>query len=60
MSPNHMCAISCAIVLLRCTRSASVVRDRKIIWSRKVTQPGFSIAPALKSGTNAWWYSPHG
>ena len=55
-----MCAISCAIVMPRSSRSASVTRERNTYWSRRVTQPGFSIAPALNSGTNAWWYSPHG
>ena len=32
-----------------------VGRARKTSSSRKVTQPGFSIAPALNSGTKAWW-----
>ncbi len=59
-SPNHMWAISCATTPARVARSAAVARDRKMNWSRRVTQPGFSIAPALKSGTNAWWYSPNG
>ena len=60
-SPNHMCAISWA------TRPGPARRarrrwpaPRKMNWSRSVTQPGFSIAPALKSGTKAWWYSPNG
>ena len=39
---------------------SGVAAPRKIIVSRKVTQPGFSIAPALNSGTNTWWYSPNG
>ena len=60
-SPNHMCAISWAMVLLRAsTWSASVAAPRKRHSSRKVTQPGFSIAPALNSGTNAWSYLPNG
>ncbi len=60
-SPNHICAISCAITYARDSRWASVTADRKIISSRKVTQPGFSIAPALNSGTKTWSYvSPNG
>ena len=55
-----MCAISCAMVLARSLRSASVARERNTSGSRNVTQPGFSIAPALNSGTKAWWYWPHG
>ncbi len=54
-SPNHMWAISWAIKPARLARSAWVARPRNSNWSRMVTQPGFSIAPALKSGTNAWW-----
>ena len=45
-----MCAISCAIVLARVSSWSGVAAPRKIIVSRKVTQPGFSIAPALNSG----------
>ena len=55
-----MCAISCAMVSSRVSRSESVTRERNTSVSRNVTQPGFSIAPALNSGTKAWWYSPHG
>ena len=55
MSPNHWCAISWAIVLARAMCLARVTRLEKTSGSRKVTQPGFSIAPALNSGTNAWW-----
>ncbi len=55
MLPNHWCAISCAIVVARAIRMPRVTRLVKISGSRKVTQPGFSIAPALNSGTNAWW-----
>jgi hypothetical protein len=53
-SPNHMCAISCTITRVRSLRSPSGTGPRKIIESRNVTQPGFSIAPALNSGTKAW------
>ena len=55
MLPNHWCAISWARVEARPIRIPRVTLDEKIIGSRKVTQPGFSIAPALNSGTNAWW-----
>ena len=54
-SPNHMCAISCTIVLARTTWWVRTTRLWKIIGSRNVTQPALSIAPALNSGTNAWW-----
>ena len=56
-----MCAISCAMV--RARMSSCVVgraAPRNSQSSRNVTQPGFSIAPALNSGTNTWWYSPNG
>ena len=59
-SPNHMCAISWAMVLERARISSRAAAPRKTYTSRKVTQPGFSIAPALNSGTNTWWYSPNG
>ena len=59
-SPNHMWAISWAMVLLRWSTSSGVAAPRKTIVSRNVTQPGFSIAPALNSGTKTWWYSPNG
>ena len=49
-SPNHMCDISCAITIARVRRSSSVTRPRGSNSSRKVTQPGFSIAPQLSSG----------
>jgi len=58
--PNHWCAISWAIVVARWIRTPRVTREVKISGSRNVTQPGFSIAPALNSGTNAWWYFPNG
>ena len=53
-SPNHMWAISCAMTIPRVCRSARVTVDGKRKSSRKVTQPGFSTAPASSSGTNAW------
>src|SRR5262245_31062977 len=60
-SPNHMWAISCRMVLARCSYSKSVTWDRKMnddsAW---VTQPKFSIAPALKSGTHSWSYLGRG
>ena len=59
-SPNHMWAHSWAMVLDRVRISSSVAWPRKRYWSRSVTQPGFSMAPALNSGTNTWWYSPNG
>src|SRR5690348_4125242 len=56
-SPNHMWASSCRIVLARCSYSKSVTWDRKTYAdSAWVTQPKFSIAPALKSGTHSWSY----
>ncbi len=55
-----MCAISCRIVSARRSRRASVTFARKTYSSRKVTQPAFSIAPALNSGTNNWSYLPNG
>src|SRR5256885_16023449 len=59
-SPNHMWAISCAMTIARVVRCASVTADRNTNSSRNVTQPGFSIAPALNSGTNTWSYLPNG
>jgi hypothetical protein len=50
-----MCAISCTITTAREVRSLVGTGPRKIIESRSVTQPGFSIAPALNSGTKTWW-----
>ncbi|CAM4104015.1 hypothetical protein STAL104432_32225 [Streptomyces albus] len=52
-SPNHMCAISCAITMPRVCRSVSVTADRLMNPSRNNTSPGFSIASELNSGTNA-------
>ncbi len=59
-SPNHMCAISCRTTLARRSYDARVTLPRKMYSSRKVTMPGFSIAPRLYSGTNAWSYLPKG
>ena len=55
-SPNHMWAISCRMAFARSSRTASVTLERKTIDSLKVTQPMFSIAPALNSGTKSWSY----
>ena len=49
-----MCDISCAITIARRRRLSSVTRERKMKSSWKLTAPGFSIAPALNSGTNSW------
>src|SRR6266536_3220053 len=59
-SPNHMCAISWATTMARTDRSASVTADRNTNSSRNVTHAGFSIAPALNSGTKTWSYLPNG
>src|SRR3954467_2600777 len=59
-SPNHMCAISCRIVSARRSRRASVTLLRNTYVSAMVTQPAFSIAPALNSGTNSWSYLSNG
>ncbi len=53
-SPNHMWAISWAMTMARTWRSVSVTAERKTKSSRKTTSPGFSMAPWLNSGTNAW------
>ena len=58
-SPNHMCAISCKMTIARVSYLASVTLDRNISDSVIVTQPGFSIAPAL-SGTKTWSYLANG
>ncbi len=55
-----MCAISCRMTFARRSNDACVTLPRKTNSSRKVTQPGFSIAPMLYSGTNAWSYLPKG
>ncbi len=55
-----MWAISWQITMARRSWSASVAGERNSISSRNTTQPGFSIAPQLNSGTKAWWYSPNG
>src|SRR5215469_15726526 len=59
-SPNHMCAISCRITLARSSWSVSVTLDRNSSRSEKITQPAFSVAPALYSGTNTWSYLVNG
>ncbi len=59
-SPNHMCAISCRMTFARRSYDACVTLPRKMNSSRKVTSPGFSIAPRLYSGTKAWSYFPKG
>src|SRR5437588_796938 len=46
-SPNHMWAISCRMVLARSSRSASVTRERKIMYSWWATAALSSMAPAL-------------
>src|SRR6266550_2419559 len=52
-SPNHMWAISWRMALARSSRTASVTLERNSIDSLKVTQPMFSMAPALNSGTKS-------
>ncbi len=59
-SPNHMWAISWRIVSARPSRSASVTLERNRCRSENVTQPAFSMAPKLNSGTNSWSYFPKG
>ena len=50
-----MCAISCAMTCARSRRWLTVACERKTnSSSENVTMPGFSIAPALKSGTKTW------
>ncbi len=51
-----MWASSCRMVSARSSYAASVTLDRNTYWSRIVTAPAFSIAPALNSGTNSWSY----
>ena len=53
-SPNHMCAISCAITMPRVCRSARVTASGNRNSSRNVTKPGFCSAPDSSSGTNTW------
>lgn len=48
---EHMCASSCSTVTTRRSAYASVTFDSNTYWSRMVTMPMFSIAPALYSGT---------
>lgn len=55
-----MWASSCRIVSARVSYAASVTLERKTYWSRMVTAPAFSIAPALNSGTKSWSYLANG
>src|SRR5690606_9014599 len=59
-SPNHMCASSWRIVTTRRSLTASVTLERNTYDSVKVTQPAFSIAPMLYSGTKSWSYLSNG
>ena len=59
-SPNHMCAISCRITIARISYIASVTLERNRSCSAMITQPTFSIAPALNSGTKTWSYLANG
>ncbi len=59
-SPNHMWASSWRMVSARPSYAASVTFERKTYWSRMVTAPAFSIAPALNSGTKSWSYLANG
>src|SRR5580693_2353823 len=59
-SPNHWCAISCRITVARSSYIMSVTLERNRTRSEIVTQPTFSIAPALNSGTNTWSYLANG
>ena len=58
--PNHMCASSCSTVRARRSTRASVTLERKTYISLMVTQPAFSIAPALNSGAKSWSYFSNG
>ena len=55
-----MWAISCRIVFARPSYWESVAAPRNTYASVNVTQPGFSMAPRLYSGTNTWSYLPNG
>ncbi len=56
-----MWAISWHTTAARSRCCAIVTFDRNRKSSVNVTIPGFSIAPALKPGTNTWSYvSPNG
>ena len=59
-SPNHMWDNSCSKVSSRAWYVAGVARLRNTYSSRTVTQPTFSIAPPLYSGTKTWSYFPNG
>ena len=54
-SPNHMWAISWINVVARLTWWVRTTLLWNTSGSRKVTQPALSMAPALNSGTKAWW-----
>ncbi len=59
-SPNHMWASSCRIVTTRRSLRPSGTDPRNTYASVNVTQPGFSIAPMLYSGTKSWSYLSNG
>src|SRR6478735_6170425 len=59
-SPNHMWASSWRMVTTRRSLTASVTLERKTYVSVNVTQPAFSIAPMLYSGTKSWSYLANG
>ena len=53
-SPNHMCAISCAITVDRSTTSPASGSLRGTYSSRNVTHPAVSSAPQLWPGCITW------
>ena len=55
-SPNHICAISCAMIsTIRCrVPGDELAVSKSSATSRYVTAPQFSIAPAAKSGSAMW------
>ena len=55
-----MCAISCRIPSARLSLTVSVTLERYTQSSVIVTQPAFSMAPSLNSGTKSWSYLPKG
>ena len=46
--------------MARISYISPVTLDGNRSWSVMTTQPTFSVAPALYSGTNAWAYWPNG
>ena len=58
--PNHMWASSCSTVRARRSTRDSVTLERKTYISLIVTQPAFSMAPALYSGVKIWSYFSNG